>query len=97
MENGHEAFYALNKFSFLGFFFKLCYLMVVETAQCCDWSDFDETSYSLEHSCISQERFGRTQELLFWSAHDRTALRARHHNIDVLLGTILRHQDSPAK
>lgn len=69
--------------------------MVVEAAQCCDWSDFDKTSYSLEHSCTSRERFGGTaQELLFWSGDD---LRARHHNTDVLLGTILRHQDSPAK
>lgn len=69
--------------------------MVVEAAQWCDWSDLDKTSYFWEHSCTSQERFGGTaQELLFWSGDD---LRARHHNMDVSLGTILRHQDSPAK
>lgn len=94
MEDGHEEFYALNKFSF-SFSFKLCYLVVVETAQCCGWSDFDKTSYFLVRSCTSKERFGRTtQELLFWSGDD---ISARLHNIDVFLGTILRHQDSPAK
>lgn len=95
MEDGHKDFYALNKFLFFFFLLWLCYLVVVETAQCCDWSDSDKNFYSLETSCTSQEVWkNNSKKNFFWSGDN---LRARHHNIDVLLRTRLKQSGQPCK
>lgn len=95
MEDGHKDFYALNKFLFFFFLLWLCYLVVVETAQCCNWSDSDKNFYSLETSCTSQEVWkNNSKNNFFWSGDN---LRARHHNIDVLLRTRLKQSGQPCK
>lgn len=55
--------------------------MIVETAECCSWNDFDKDFHSLETSSIAQEICKNNSKIIFFGV-----VIIREIDITILMG-----------